>query len=490
MMRARRFPGKGESVTAARRFVRDVLRGQPDERIEVVELMTSELATNCVRHARTGFELAIELDAGYVRVEARDTGQGRPKLRSPAPSEPTGRGLRIVEALCDSWGVTPGASGKTVWFTVSSAEPTRSGASASEDVEGDAPAQGEDGSPAPRSARLAEAPDTVASAHARRASLLIGLMAVLLVPAGAGASAGLGSVQGPPAPATQPAGYAVGLRVLRLVDSSRTIRLRGGRRVPRTLTTIVRYPAVGAPGQSDLANAAPASGSGPYPLIVFAHGFAVTPALYARLLQSWARAGYVVAAPVFPLGSADAPGGPDESDIVNQPADMSFVISSLLSLDATAASPFAGLLDPARVAVAGHSDGGETALAVAYSRRYRDPRVRAAVILSGAMMSGVGGYSFAPGGPALLAAQGTADVLNEPKFTYAYFKRARRPKFLLRLVGAEHLPPYTRQQPELGIVERTSLVFLQEYLKGPPSEPQLIAALGSVARSSQLLGEP
>ena len=68
---------------------------------------------------------------------------------------------------------------------------------------------------------------------------------------------------------------------------------------------------------------------GPFPLIVFGHGFAVTPAPYAALLRAWARAGYVVAAPVFPLGNANAPGGPNERDLVNQPRDMSFVITRI-----------------------------------------------------------------------------------------------------------------------------------------------------------------
>ena len=139
----------------------------------------------------------------------------------------------------------------------------------------------------------------------------------------------------------------------------------------------------------------------------------MTPALYARLLQSWARAGYVVAAPVFPLENADAPRGPDESDLINQPADMRFVISAHARRRA-GSGPLAGLIDPKRIAVAGQSDGGDTALAVAYDRYFRDPRVSAAVILSGAEIPGVGGFTFPPGSPPLLATQGTADNVNPP----------------------------------------------------------------------------
>ncbi|MHB8533416.1 MAG: alpha/beta hydrolase family protein, partial [Solirubrobacteraceae bacterium] len=243
-------------------------------------------------------------------------------------------------------------------------------------------------------------------------------------------------------------------------------------------------------------NAAPVRGTGPFPLVVFAHGFAVSPATYTRLLRAWARAGYVVAAPVFPLESAGAPGGPEEGDLVNEPADISFVISKLLAAAAVPGGPLAGLIDPARIAVAGQSDGGIAALMVADSRRMRDRRVRAAIVLSGAEQSGVGGYSFA-GGPALLAVQGTADTINAPANTYAYFRAAAHPKYLLRLLGAGHLPPYTSQQPQLGLLERVSIAFLDGYLRpgtpdgtGTADAVTQLKALGDRANLAALTARP
>jgi dienelactone hydrolase len=288
----------------------------------------------------------------------------------------------------------------------------------------------------------------------------------------------------------RPSSFAVGLRVVRLVDTSRTITLPNGTSEPRTLLTYVRYPALGPSNRTDLSNAPAARADGPFPLVVFGHGFAVTPTLYAQLLQSWARAGYVVAAPVFPLESADAPGGPDESDLTNQPADMSFVISRMLASASAGSGPFSGLVDPSKIAVAGQSDGGDTALAVAYDPTYHDPRVDAAVILSGAEIPGIGGFTFPAGSPPLLAAQGTADTINPPSATNAFFYVAQRPKYLLRLSGAGHLPPYSHQQPQLGIVERVTLAFLDGYLKHRPAALQRIVSLGSVPGTASLIARP
>jgi predicted dienelactone hydrolase len=246
------------------------------------------------------------------------------------------------------------------------------------------------------------------------------------------------------APASARPASAFRVRVFHFVDHSRTIRLPGGNRIPRPLVTVVRYPAA----------------AGAHPLIVFAHGFALTPAAYNRLLRAWADAGFVVAAPIFPLENANAPGGPNESDLVNEPRDISVVIDRLLK------GPLADDIDSAKIAVAGHSDGAEAALAAAYDERFRDRRIRAAIVMSGATIPGMG--PFPRHGPPLLALQGTADPVNSPATTAAYFRLARRPKFLVSLLGASHRPPYTSEEPQLGIVERTTIAFLDSYLEGRP----------------------
>jgi dienelactone hydrolase len=285
-----------------------------------------------------------------------------------------------------------------------------------------------------------------------------------------------------PAHAATPARapFAVGLRLVRLVDRSRS----------RTLLTYVRYPALGRPSAGDLASAPAASAGGPYPLIVFAHGFDLVPGTYTQLLRAWARAGYVVAAPVLPFTNANAPGGPTQTDLGNQPQDLRVVISRLLSASAASGGPFAGLLDARRIGVAGHSDGGDTVLAVAYGRRTSDPRVGAAVVLSGAELQGYDTLAFPPDSPPLLAAQGTADTINSPASTAGFFDLVRRPKYLLSLLGAAHVPPYSDEQPHLVIVERVTLAFFDKYLKRDRTATRRLLAAGNEPGRSKLLAQP
>ncbi|MDQ6835727.1 MAG: hypothetical protein M3016_06010 [Actinomycetota bacterium] len=264
-------------------------------------------------------------------------------------------------------------------------------------------------------------------------------------------------------------------RVLHFVDHSRTIRYPGRPRQARPLVTVVRYPV---------------HARGPFPLVVFGHGFAVTPAYYFRLLRSWAQAGYVVAAPVFPLENQHAPGGPNETDLVNQPRDMSFVITRLLAASASARGPLSGLISRHEIGVSGQSDGGETALAVAYDTYYRDRRVRAAAILSGAVLPGAGQFYFPAGSPPLLASQGTADTVNHPHFTYEFFAAAPRPKYLLELLGAPHLPPYTVQQPQLSIVGRVTTAFFDRYLKSRHGALRRMRKTGNVRHVAKLIARP
>lgn len=109
------------SVSAARHWAISVLRevyAEPGEAVDVVELVVSELVSNCVRAAAHSFELALELHHGRVRVAARDDAIGMPTPRHADPHDVAGRGLAIIEHLTNAWGVHPEPAGKTVWADV------------------------------------------------------------------------------------------------------------------------------------------------------------------------------------------------------------------------------------------------------------------------------------------------------------------------------------------------------------------------------------
>lgn len=86
------------------------------------ELLVSELVTNAVRHGRPGVALGVSVSPDVVRVSVHDSGPKLPRLPAGRPdaTSGSGRGLLIVDAIADAWGVEPdrAGSGKAVWFEV------------------------------------------------------------------------------------------------------------------------------------------------------------------------------------------------------------------------------------------------------------------------------------------------------------------------------------------------------------------------------------
>jgi anti-sigma regulatory factor (Ser/Thr protein kinase) len=112
------FPSVAPSAANARRFVGTALQrwGCPQDLIERVLLLTSELVTNAYRHARSDTRLLVRCDDDRVRVEVRDTGPGDVKLRPLDANRTDGRGLHIVDSLSDRWGHHSDRHGTVVWF--------------------------------------------------------------------------------------------------------------------------------------------------------------------------------------------------------------------------------------------------------------------------------------------------------------------------------------------------------------------------------------
>ncbi len=120
MTSQRSFALNRNSVAASRQFVGDAVADLPKDVRDAAILMMSELATNAIVHAATGFEVVVERTEDSVRVEVTDVGGGVPEVQSPLSSEAHGRGLQIVQQLSDEWGMIDNDdhSGKTVWYTV------------------------------------------------------------------------------------------------------------------------------------------------------------------------------------------------------------------------------------------------------------------------------------------------------------------------------------------------------------------------------------
>jgi hypothetical protein len=114
------FDARPVSVSKSRRFAEEATADLAPDVREAIVLMVSELATNALVHATSGFEVKIERDATTVRTTVTDNGEGTPNLSFPSDTEPHGRGLQVVQELSDDWGTLddPDAPGKAVWFSV------------------------------------------------------------------------------------------------------------------------------------------------------------------------------------------------------------------------------------------------------------------------------------------------------------------------------------------------------------------------------------
>jgi anti-sigma regulatory factor (Ser/Thr protein kinase) len=88
--------------------------------VSVAVLLTSELVTNAIRHeAGETVILAITCSCGQLRVDVHDTSRLLPVMPEAPVDAEAGRGLMLVVALSDQWGVYRTPAGKAVYFTLS-----------------------------------------------------------------------------------------------------------------------------------------------------------------------------------------------------------------------------------------------------------------------------------------------------------------------------------------------------------------------------------
>jgi fermentation-respiration switch protein FrsA (DUF1100 family) len=251
--------------------------------------------------------------------------------------------------------------------------------------------------------------------------------------------------------------YRVASRSVTFVDDSRPTPACGAAPAQdtRTIVTDIWYPAAGDPDAAPTGNAPAADG--PFPVIVFNHGQQGEPQQYGPSFETWARAGYVVAAPRHPLTVRGGPGCHFVDDIQGETGDVAFVISSL-------DDELSDLADVDHLAVAGHSSGAIVAYAVGFNTCCHDDRVDA-VMVEGLINDFPldGDYAADLKGTPVMFMHGDADPTPIADI-HAAFDAAEPPKYLLSIPGGDHSNAY-RSGPSERQVATTGLAFFDLHLK-------------------------
>lgn len=277
-------------------------------------------------------------------------------------------------------------------------------------------------------------------------AVLIAAIALIAASCGSDGDSRARTVPSPAKRAPPPAAagkYDVAELTETFVDTSRPTESPSGQgNAPtRTLVTVIRYP------QAD----------GPFPLIVLAHGQTGHPSKFSGLMAAWASAGFVVAAPVFPLTSNQAT-IETLGDYVNQPADVSFVIDQILARSDDHDGPLAGRIDDEHIGVAGLSIGGATVYGIAFDSCCRDPRVDAALVMAGFLLPYDGMNEF-PAVP-LLIIHGNGDARGRDPYGMA-----SPPKYLMTIERPTHSPPFEdTPDPADELVVTVTVDFWHAYL--------------------------
>jgi CheY-like chemotaxis protein len=113
-----RLDARLDAPGIARAAVRKELGDLPEDLVDSVTLLISELVGNAVVHARSTATISIDLGSTTLRAEVADAGLRGPSTRRPDLDDDDGRGLHIVRRMADRCGWTRLADGKTVWFEI------------------------------------------------------------------------------------------------------------------------------------------------------------------------------------------------------------------------------------------------------------------------------------------------------------------------------------------------------------------------------------
>jgi fermentation-respiration switch protein FrsA (DUF1100 family) len=164
---------------------------------------------------------------------------------------------------------------------------------------------------------------------------------------------------------------------------------------------------------------------------------------------------------------------------------VSFVIDEMLKAN-TGDGALAGLIAPKRIGAMGHSLGAVTTFGATYNSAGRDKRIKAAVPMAGIQLPFEGGRWTWPATPLLLI-HGDQDETGPYVGSVRALRKAKPPKFLLRLIGAPH-DPFTA--PWIAPLVRTTDNFFDRYLEGEKAGLARMKRSGNVPKVSTLIAAP
>ena len=261
-----------------------------------------------------------------------------------------------------------------------------------------------------------------------------------------------------------PGPFSVALDNRIFVDETRETAANGDApRLPaRTLPTNIWYPE---------------DGTGNYPLIVHSHGFVSERSDMAYVAKLLASHGYIVVAANYPLTNGGAAGGPNANDLVNQPADVSFLIDSVLAL-AGSNKPFTGDIDASRIGLMGYSLGGITTTLATYHPRLRDDRVAAAVSIAGPS-AGLTKKFYENSDVPFMMIAGNSDALIDFEYNAAIIPARVRNSILVEIEGGTHLGFGSISEPWLRLMKHPDGLGCSAVLSNADDDASaFISALG------------
>lgn len=233
----------------------------------------------------------------------------------------------------------------------------------------------------------------------------------------------------------------------------------------RTLPTVVHLPPTRKPA----------------PLAIFVHGFNGNPQEAVPMFDAWARAGYVVAIPVFALTNRAFQGPKFAGDFPEQTRDVSFVLTQLIAASATPGSPLEGRIDGEHVALVAASLGSVVAYGF-YSTWGHDPRIDAIVQIGGFALPFPSPSVFDwEAGPPLLVVHSVHDNVVPYLFARLIYGAAQGRKALLTLYGATHVSSFhDPTTPHFPVVQDAIIEWFNVLLRGDVRAVRRLEAISTV----------